>query len=107
MLKARIDQKIERMKMQRRQRCSDQFKLPWRFHDLRRTFKTGLAELGISSDIRDALVNHAPQGVGAHYDHGEYTAPKRAAMLRWEEHLMDLIKADGELVGMRGRGLSH
>jgi integrase len=90
-LKKRIDTQIEKQKKEQPSIFAGQFSKPWRFHDLRRTFKTGLAELGVSPDVRDALVNHTPQGVAAHYDHGEYNALKREAMLRWEQHIQNLI----------------
>jgi hypothetical protein len=32
---------------------------PWRLHDLRRTFVTGLADLGIRPDVIEMAVNHA------------------------------------------------
>jgi hypothetical protein len=32
---------------------------PWRLHDLRRTFVTGLADLGIRPDVLEMAVNHA------------------------------------------------
>jgi hypothetical protein len=45
----------------------------WRLHDLRRTFVTGLADLGIRPDVIELAVNHrsglrgarAASGVGA------------------------------------------
>lgn len=92
--KKRIDREIEKLLKAQPTRYAGQFKAPWVFHDLRRTFKTGLAELGIPSDVRDALVNHTPQGVAAHYDHAEHDAAKRQALLRWEAHIMGLLKAD-------------
>ncbi|MEQ1844490.1 MAG: site-specific integrase [Nitrospira sp.] len=93
-LKKRIDKQIETVKKEHPAQYRDHFIEPWRFHDLRRTFKTGLAELGIGSDVRDALVNHTPQGVAAHYDHAELTQGKREAMETWERHLTAMIAAD-------------
>lgn len=92
--KKRIDREIETLQKQYPTRYTGQFTDPWVFHDLRRTFKTGLAELGIPSDIRDALVNHTPQGVAAHYDHAEHDATKRAALLKWEAHIMGFVRDD-------------
>lgn len=86
-LKKRIDAQLVELKTQHPAQYHAQFLKPWRFHDLRRTFKTGLAELGVGSDIRDALVNHMPQGVAAHYDHAELTQGKRDAVARWEREI--------------------
>ena len=72
-LKKRTDKQIEVLRQKDPVLYAAQFARPWRFHDLRRTFKTGLAELGIGSDVRDAVVNHTKQGVDAHYDHAELT----------------------------------
>jgi integrase len=90
-LKKRIDAQIEKLKNEHPAQYHGQFLKPWRFHDLRRTFKTGLAELGVGSDIRDALVNHTPQGVAAHYDHAELTEGKREAVARWEREIKTLL----------------
>lgn len=60
-LKKRIDAQIEMLKEEHPTQYHGQFVTPWRFHDMRRTFKTGLAELGVGSDVRDALTNHAPK----------------------------------------------
>ena len=95
-LKKRIDAQIEVVKKEDPDGHIGQFTAPWRFHDLRRTFKTGLAELGVGSDIRDALVNHTKQGVDAHYDHAELTQGKREAMQTWERHLTALIAPAGK-----------
>jgi integrase len=102
--KKRIDREIERLRKTQPTRDAGQFKLPWVFHDLRRTFKTGLAELGIPSDIRDALVNHTPQGVAAHYDHAEHDAAKRAALLKWEGHMLGLVRDDERRSTKQRRG---
>jgi integrase len=93
--KKRIDREIERLKKEDPVQYGGQFKDPWVFHDLRRTFKTGLAELGIPSDIRDALVNHTPQGVDAHYNRAEHDTAKRTTMLFWEQHIMGMVNKDG------------
>lgn len=90
-LKKRTDKQIEVLKQKDPVLYAGQFVRLWRFHDLRRTFKTGLAELGIGSDVRDAVVNHTKQGVDAHYDHAELTQGKRAAIQIWEQHLTALI----------------
>lgn len=100
-LKKRIDEQVAALKEQHPAQYPGQFIEPWRFHDLRRTFKTGLAEIGIGSDIRDALVNHTPQGVAAHYDHAEFTSGRRLAVLCWEEHLDGLIAHAEKVRGRR------
>ena len=52
----------------------DAFAATWRSdaptpHDLRRTVRTRMSELGISKEDRDAVLNHTPSDVGSkHYD---------------------------------------
>jgi integrase len=53
-------------------------------HDLRRTFRTRLPQLGVAADIRDRLMNHIPSDVGSkHYDRYQYLDEKRAALVAW------------------------
>ncbi len=92
--KKRIDRAIATLKTAEPDRYAGQFEEPWTFHDLRRTFKTGLSELRMSGDVRDALLNHSRQGVDAHYDHSELDGAKREAMLKWEAHVRSMISVD-------------
>lgn len=63
---------------------------PWTPRDLRRTFKTRGAEVGISKSVRDRLQNHALGDVSSkHYDMWEYLPEKRAALSAWREALAD------------------
>lgn len=98
--KKRIDRELAALTKAEPTRFGNHFTEPWVFHDLRRTFKTGLAELRIAGDVRDALLNHSQQGVDAHYNHAEYEEAKRAAMMVWEQHLREQIEHDRP----KGRG---
>ena len=53
-------------------------------HTLRVTFKTTLASLGISQEIRDMALNHAKQGMDAVYNKYTYAAEIRDAVIRVE-----------------------
>jgi integrase len=62
-------------------------------HDLRRTFRTRLPQLGIAADIRDRLMNHIPSDVGTkHYDRYQYLDEKRAALVAWDASLASILK---------------
>lgn len=62
-------------------------------HDLRRTFATRLAELGVPKEDRDACLNHTPTDVGSkHYDLYERAKEKRAAMEKWADALATILK---------------
>jgi hypothetical protein len=63
----------------------------WTHHDLRRTFATKLAELGVAPHIVEALLNHVSghkHGVAGVYNRAGYEVQKRRALNLWAEHLM-------------------
>jgi integrase len=67
---------------------------PWTLHDLRRTFSTNLAKLGVAPHIKEALLNHisAKSEVEAIYDLYTYLPEMRDAILKWEQQLAGLLK---------------
>ena len=95
-LKERIDRVIRDLKASGQN--ERQFTEPWTLHDLRRTFSTGLIELGVSESVVDLLTNHisgeARRGVRRHYNHARREKEKREAMLTWERHIRSLIAED-------------
>lgn len=61
-------------------------------HDLRRTFRTRLPQLGVAADIRDRLMNHIPTDVGTkHYDRHQYLDEKLAALAAWDASLSAIL----------------
>ena len=65
----------------------------WRLHDLRRTARTGLAEIGIPEIIAEMVMNHAPRNALAKiYNRHEYAAEKRDALERWANRLREIIE---------------
>jgi len=61
-------------------------------HDLRRTFASQLAELGIDRLTISKLLNHAdPTITGAVYELSEHWDKKRAAMLAWSDRLDEIV----------------
>lgn len=63
----------------------------WRFHDLRRTMRSGLARFGISPDIAERVLSHLPAGVQAVYDRHQYREQKRQAIAAWCNHVAALL----------------
>jgi len=62
-------------------------------HDLRRTFATRLAALGVPKEDRDACMNHTPTDVGSkHYDLYEREKEKRAALNLWADTLAGILE---------------
>jgi integrase len=63
----------------------------WVYHDLRRTFRTGLSELHVPLDIRRRCMNHAIGGLDKVYDRYDFLAEKRDAFERWADHVMLMV----------------
>jgi integrase len=62
-------------------------------HDLRRTVRTRLAELGIPKEDCDAVMNHSRGDVGSkHYDKYERAKEKRAALNLWADALGKILE---------------
>lgn len=62
-------------------------------HDLRRTLRTRLAEIGVSDMIAERVLGHKLQGMMAVYNQHTYDVEKRQALMNWEQRLMEIIGA--------------
>lgn len=75
----------------------------WLLHDLRRTFVTQCAELGIAEPhIIEACVNHISghrAGVAGVYNRATYSAAKRAALERWADEVRRIVGATDQRPG--------
>ena len=80
---------------------------PWRWHDLRRTVRTGLARLGVDRDTAELALGHVSHRskVEQTYDRSDPSAAIAAALLRWQAHVAALVgEAEGAAVlPLRGR----
>jgi integrase len=68
---------------------------PWVIHDLRRAVSTHMNELGVMPHIVEAVLGHVSGsrgGVAGVYNLAAYEPDKRAAMHRWDGHLMAAIE---------------
>jgi integrase len=63
----------------------------WRLHDLRRTLRSGLAEIGVSYEIAERIIGHAMPQLERTYNVFAYREEKRAALERWARHLSVLV----------------
>ena len=71
----------------------------WRLHDLRRTGRTGLAELGVPEIIAEMVLNHAPRNTLTKiYNRHEYADEKRDALERWAGRLREITEPPPENV---------
>jgi len=68
----------------------------WTLHDLRRTFATGLATLGVAPHVIERLLNHVTGSlspIALRYNKAKYDAEMRDAIALWEAHLTKLLSA--------------
>jgi integrase len=67
----------------------------WTLHDLRRTYASNLAKLGVRIEVIERLLNHHSgtfRGVAGVYQRYDYMPEMREAVEKWERHLADLIQ---------------
>lgn len=65
----------------------------WRWHDLRRTCRTGLSRLGVPTDHAEAAINHISHRpiLEKTYNVHDYTDEVIAALSRWQLFVSDLV----------------
>jgi len=73
-------------------------------HDLRRTARTWLGKLGVSSDVAERCLNHALRGMARVYDQGDYFDERRAALEKWNACLERLITGESKVVFLPAKG---
>lgn len=61
-------------------------------HDLRRTFATRLADMGVALHIIEKLLNHQMEGMLAIYNRAEYWPERITAQKLWEKKLREIRK---------------
>lgn len=64
----------------------------WTLHDLRRTVRSKLSELGIPWEVARRIVGHQVDSLDATYDRHDYLAEKREALERLAEHIGELCE---------------
>jgi integrase len=62
-------------------------------YDLRRTFRTGLARLGVAPSVAEALLGHSPGRLARTYDRYVPVAEMRAACAAWGSEVERLARA--------------
>lgn len=67
---------------------------PCHIHDLRRSFISGLPDLGFAAHIGHKIANHQLQGVFAIYNHAEYMDERKAALYLWAERIETISNCD-------------
>jgi len=64
---------------------------PWRLHDLRRTARTRMAEIGIDDNIAERTLGHAIQGVHGIYNRFSYFDQKSEALRKLGNHIERIV----------------
>jgi integrase len=61
-------------------------------HSLRKTFATGLGNLGVADEVIERVLNHAPRSVaGKHYNFAKHFEPMRLALDAWAGRVRDIV----------------
>ncbi len=75
------------------------FKEQFTPHDLRRTLRTRLAEIGIDDVVAERVLGHKLQGIMAVYNRHGYDTEKRQALDKWERKLRKILGIEEETSG--------
>lgn len=65
----------------------------WSPRDLRRTFRSNMARLGVSREVCEVLINHAPPVLDEIYDRYDRLTEKREALLKYEHFMVWLLSS--------------
>jgi hypothetical protein len=78
---------------------------PWRFHDLRRTARSGMARLGVPNDHAEAALNHLSgrPALARTYDRHDYRAEALAALRTWQGFVAGLVAEAAPVVPLAAR----
>jgi integrase len=63
----------------------------WVLHDIRRTVRSGLAELRVPEEVAERILNHARKGMTKIYDRHRYLDEMRTALDAWAEHVAFIV----------------
>jgi integrase len=77
----------------------------WRFHDVRRSMRTGLGALPIPSNICEMCIGHQQPSLHRIYDLHTYRAEKRRAFELWAARLAEIVGdgTGGNVIPMTSR----
>jgi integrase len=72
----------------------------WTVHDIRRTFRTKMAQLGVTMDVAEALLGHVGHRnqIERTYNRYEYWAEKRQALMMLEANVRAIIDGTAEKI---------
>jgi integrase len=68
-----------------------------RLHDVRRTVRTRLAEMGVSENVAEAVLGHTPPRLVRTYNRHEPVPEMRAALEAWSARLDAIVDGTARL----------
>jgi len=78
------------------QRARDAIETPdlahWTLHDLRRSFSTGCARIGVQPFLIELMLNHQFEGEAGTYNKHKYAKEMAAAWQKWSAHVTAIVK---------------
>lgn len=75
----------------------------WQIHDLRRTYRTRLAELRVPDTVAELALGHARKGIAGVYDRHRYVDEIRAANEAWADRLRSILAGPSNIVRAKFR----
>ena len=63
----------------------------WTLHDLRRSFSTGCAKIGIEPYVIELMLNHQFEGEAGTYNKHKYAREMAVAWEKWSDHIAELV----------------
>ena len=77
----------------------------WRWHDLRRTARTGMTRLGVPRDHAEAAINHISgrSTLERTYDLHDFAPEVIAALTLWQGHVAGIVEKAAEVVPLASR----
>jgi integrase len=94
--KARLDAEMLTLGRKEAEAAGETFEMaPWRVHDLRRTFATGMQRLGVRFEVTEAVLNHvsgSKSGVAGVYQRHDWKDEKKDALTAWAAHVERIVK---------------
>jgi integrase len=99
---SRLKRRVDELVAQRRARIAAETGAPaqpmpaWRWHDLRRSVRSGLAAMGVPREVAELAIGHISgrSQLERTYDVHTYDEETRAALLRWQQHCEGLLKGN-------------
>jgi integrase len=68
----------------------------WRFHDLRRTFRTNLSRLRVAYEVREACLNHTRSELAEIYDQWDFYEEKAEAFQKWADLIDQIVHGEAD-----------